>query len=410
MSNWLANLPAHYRWAFFAGIGSLIGVILITAQGLLLPGVHPGFADKDFANYWTAGKLILEGRTDDLFGPQPVYFAHLVSAFGPNYPWHNWSYPPHYLLIVWPLGFFGYKAAMMLFLGLSVVLYLWSVRRLGGKDNRLIWIAIIPFLAHNLWVAQNGFLFGGFALAALALREERPVLAGICLGLLTIKPQLGILFPFLLLAERRWTVIASAASSTIVLVFLSAAIFGLETWRGYLGEVVPYQTFVMRELEGTFLAMLPSAYGLLRNLGLDADAALPLHLILAIPVAACTIAAFFLVRRDEDRSILLLLATFVVTPYSLTYDLGMLAAALGLLGVRQETAASAAKGSLIAIAMLLPAVMMPLGEAHLPIAPVVILCVYVVALQQSGFPTCVREVWSGLVNRHRRPSPASASG
>ncbi|MBX3572224.1 MAG: DUF2029 domain-containing protein [Mesorhizobium sp.] len=348
-----------------------------------MPGIHPGFADKDFANYWTAGKLILAGRAADLFGPHATYFAHLTKAFGPDFPWHNWSYPPHYLLFLWPLGLFGYKTAMMLFLGVTGAFFIWAARAFGGRDNSLVWVAIIPFVAHNLWVAQNGFLFAGCALAALAFRDSRPLLAGVFLGLLTIKPQLGVFFPFLLLAERRWLVIASAAATTFVLVGLSAVVFGVDAWRGYFAEVIPYQTLVMRELQGTFLAMLTSIYGMLRNWGFSADTALALHVVIAIPAAVITIAAFFLGRSDRDRSVLLLVATFVVTPYALTYDLGLLTGALALLA-NSRFGQSNRTGLLIALAMLLPVIMMPLGEAHVTIAPLLIMIMFVMALANTG--------------------------
>src|SRR5690606_10144269 len=130
------------------------------------------------------------------------------------------------------------------------------------------------------------------------------------LGFLTIKPQLGILFPFLLLAERRWLVIVSATATTVALVALSAIVFGIDAWSGYFSEVIPYQTHVMRELRGTFLWMLPSLYGAMRSWGFGADIALSIHLVVAVPVMIATISGFFLVRSDEDRSILLLIATF----------------------------------------------------------------------------------------------------
>ena len=406
--NWFKSLPSHYRIALVPGLVALVSTLYITLHGLTSTGIEAGFADKDFANYWTAGKLILAGRTADLFGPHSVYFAHLTEVFGPDYPWHNWSYPPHYLLFLWPLGLVGYKVAMMLFLGVTGAFFIWAARAFGGRDNSLVWVAIIPFVAHNLWVAQNGFLFAGCALAALALRDSRPLLAGVFLGLLTIKPQLGVFFPFLLLAERRWLVIASAAATTFFLVGLSAAIFGVDAWRGYLAEVIPYQAFVMRELQGTFLAMLTSIYGMLRNWGFSADIALPLHAGVAIPTAVITIAAFFLGRSDRDHSVLLLVATFVVTPYALTYDLGLLAGALAVLATTRIAQSNRA-GLLIALAMLLPVIMMPLGEAHVTIAPVLVMMVYVMALANTGAWERLRGA-QGLIRRNRAKSRAAASG
>ena len=264
------TLPTPYRLVVTTTATLAVMLLFTTILELVADGISPGFANKDFANYWTAGKLVLSDRTMDLFGPQSFYFAHLTAAFGADYQWHNWSYPPHYLLLIWPLGLFGYKAAMMLFLGATGALYAWALRAFAGRRN---WIAVVasgPFIVYNIWTAQNGFLSAGLALGALALRDRRPIIAGILLGVLTVKPQLGILFPFLLLAERRWTLIASAACTTIALVGLSAAVFGIQAWTGYLDEVLPYQAFVMRELGGAFLVMVPSVYGSFRRWGVDA--------------------------------------------------------------------------------------------------------------------------------------------
>ena len=57
---------------------------------------------------------------------------------------------------------------------------------------------------------QNGFLTAALIGGTLGLLERRPALAGVCLGLLTYKPQFGLLFPIVLIADRRWRTIAVA--------------------------------------------------------------------------------------------------------------------------------------------------------------------------------------------------------
>jgi len=383
---------------FFSELAPPYRIVAITAPALLVihiatlvwalidPGTPASVADKDFANYWMAGQLIREGRVMDLFGPHPAYFAHLTDAFGADFPWHNWSYPPHYLLLVWPLGFFTYEVAMVVFLAATGGLFLIVLRILAREAGPMVWVAAGPFVAHNFWVAQNGYISASLGLGALALRERRPVLAGILLGLLTVKPQLGLLFPFLLVAERRWSMIASAALTTVALVAASVAVFGVETWEGYFDEVVPYQAYVMRALEGTFLAMMPAFYGALRNWTVTPDLALTLHLLVAVPVALVTIVAFFRVADARYRTALLVLGTFVVTPYALSYDLGLLVPALALLAGNGTAGwpEDRHRIALLAVAMLLPVVMMPLGEMYLSLAPFVLLAVYAIALSEAG--------------------------
>ncbi len=407
---------------FFSELAPPYRIVAVTAPALLVihvatllwalidPGTPASVADKDFANYWMAGKLIREGRVMDLFGPQPVYFAHLTATFGTDFPWHNWSYPPHYLLLIWPLGYFTYEVAMAVFLAATGALFLLVLRIVAREAGPMVWVAAGPFIAHNFWVAQNGYISASLGLGALALREKRPVIAGVLLGLLTVKPQLGLLFPFLLVAERRWSMIASAALTAVALVAASAAVFGLDAWKGYFEEVVPYQAFVMRALEGTFLAMMPAAYGALRNWTVAADVALTLHLLIAVPVALVTIVALFRVADARYRTALFLLGTFIVTPYALSYDLGLLVPALALLagGGTVGWPEDRHRITLLAVAMLLPVVMMPLGEMYLSVAPFVLLSIYAMTLSEAAA--------IGRAGRHRAfgrdagMSPSTASG
>lgn len=134
--------------------------------------------------------------------------------------------------------------------------------------------------------------------------------------------------------------------------------------------------------------MLPSVYGSFRQWGSDPNLALLGHFVIAVPVFLTTLAAFFSTGDSRSRSLLLLIATFIVTPYALIYDLGMAVAAVGLM-VTPATAENHGDGKwlrmLIATAMLIPIWMMPAGAVWLPVAPLFLIAVYAVALTQSGF-------------------------
>ncbi|MBZ4317346.1 DUF2029 domain-containing protein, partial [Mycobacterium tuberculosis] len=60
---------------------------------------------------------------------------------------------------------------------------------------------------------QNSVLTAGLAALALHLLGKRPVVAGVVIGLLAIKPQLAVVFPFVLIAARAWRTFAAAALS-----------------------------------------------------------------------------------------------------------------------------------------------------------------------------------------------------
>jgi len=70
-------------------------------------------------------------------------------------------------------------------------------------------------------------------IAAFRWLNTRTVLSGIFFGLCAVKPQLGVLVPFLLLAGRHYRVFASACITLLVLVALSLALYGTGTWAAY---------------------------------------------------------------------------------------------------------------------------------------------------------------------------------
>ena len=86
----------------------------------------------------------------------------------------------------------------------------------------------------NTLVGQNGFLTASLIGGALYLMPMRPVLSGICLGLLSYKPQYGLLFPLVQIAASQWTVFATAAFVAVALAALSWLAFGTESWQAFL--------------------------------------------------------------------------------------------------------------------------------------------------------------------------------
>jgi hypothetical protein len=151
-------------------------------------------------------------------------------------------------------------------------------------------------------------------------------------------------------------------------------VFGFDSWRGYVEIILPYQTFVMNELEGDFVHMLTSPFGALRSLGVSAGSAMQLH----IPIALLSLLLFgSSLRRSadaENRAFATILATFLVSPYVTAYDLGALVALAVFCSFsdRQETAGMVRRLMVTALAIL-PVLMVPLGQAGLPLAPVLLL-------------------------------------
>ncbi len=170
-------------------------VLLAFTNGMLSEGHPLPVVKVDYANYWMAGQMTLSGLQLDLFS-FPVYFGHMQATFGADYPIHNWGYPPHFLLLLWPLGLVGYKTGLVAFLTATFALFVWAVHVFRKayaprSDLRLLVLALFGYSLMMIYTTQNGFLTSALMLLGLAWMKTRPVAAGLAFALLTIKPQLG---------------------------------------------------------------------------------------------------------------------------------------------------------------------------------------------------------------------------
>jgi len=110
-----------------------------------------------------------------------------------------------------------------------------------------------------------------------------------------------------------------------------------------------------------------------------------LHLYVSAPLALCVILAFFRIGDARDRSILLLFATFIITPYALSYDLGLLAGALGLMALRDPPSPEGRiRIAILTLAMLLPLAMIQFGLLKIPLAAIVLFALLLLALHDAG--------------------------
>src|SRR5688500_18939472 len=197
-------------WSMFAvwvfvRYGIRLGLLLYAELSL---NMDTNIVDRDFANYWVGGKLALNGGYELLFD-RAAYYAYLQSLFGVEYQDHAWSYPPHFLTLVAPLGLMEYRPALTVFLVVTFALFAWAtgefIRRYAvGVSRPLVALALAGFVFMQIEATQNGFLTGALLLATFAFMRERPAVAGFALALLTIKPQLGFLIPLLALVDRNW--------------------------------------------------------------------------------------------------------------------------------------------------------------------------------------------------------------
>jgi alpha-1,2-mannosyltransferase len=307
---------------------------LAFAIGVLVAGLEVGYLvtsplpydpvgyliGRDFVNTWLGAQLALTGDPAPYFGID-AYWALLAEKFGPAYPLHIWSYPPHFLLFSWPLGFMPYMTAYIVYCVLGLILYVVVVNEGRRRIDHLLLLVLSPAVTLNIWTGQNGFVTTALLVGGLIMLDRRPILAGVLFGLLSIKPQLGVLLPLILALTGRWRTIAAAAVTIVALVVVASIAFGWKIWPAYWYDAMPTQSKVVLDGFSHYMVHMPTAFMNAKVAGLPLMAAI----VIQAAVSVATIAAVawtFRRRRDPDLSTALFVtAIFTVTPYAFNYDM-----------------------------------------------------------------------------------------
>src|SRR5205085_1838973 len=159
-------------------------------------------------------------------------------------------------------------------------------------------------------------------ITTFAWLDRRPIAAGILIGLLTLKPQLGILFPVMLIASARWRVFASATITALALAAATALVFGPQVWLDFIMKGLPANNLVLADPERIATPFYPTIFMNLRGLDLPYSAAMAIQLCFS---AFAVGAVFWAFRSRRDADPLWLMALFFAcsicaVPYMLSYD------------------------------------------------------------------------------------------
>jgi arabinofuranan 3-O-arabinosyltransferase len=278
----------------------------------------------DFVNVWAAGRLALEGHPAQAWDwgvQKQVELALLKQDFIGYFAWH---YPPPFLLVASMLALFPYAAAFTGWVAISFLPYLAVMRAIVGRPFGLVLAAAFPVVFNNALVGQNGFLTAALIGGTLYLMPVRPVLAGICLGLLSYKPQYGLLFPLVLIAAAQWTVFLTAAVVAIAMAVMSWFAFGTESWQAFFHWMPAFSQAFLTEGKAPWWKM-QSLFALIRYFGGAEQLAWILHWILSAAVAV-VLAVMWRSRVSYSlKAAALAIGTLLVTPYLFMYDMMVLA-------------------------------------------------------------------------------------
>lgn len=311
------------RAALYALGGALVWIALIGKAVWLFTGAHNHTGDvfgEDFVSFWAASRLVLAGHPADVYLPVMHRLAELPLL---TRTYEAFYYPPAYLLLCAPLALLPFFAALTMFQVLTGVALLATLHGILRRRWAIVAALAFPAVPLNVIPGQNAFLTASIIGSGLILLDRRPRLAGALLGLMVIKPQLALAIPVALLMSRRWHALSCAAASAIGLLGLSWLVFGSACWANFLAHM--HDATATMELGYVGFAKMDSAFALARLAGLNIAAAYAAQALSAgIAVAALVWAQHRSPTPALERSIICL-ASLLMTPFVLHYDMVMLA-------------------------------------------------------------------------------------
>lgn len=308
--------------------GALIALVILAIRTGWSTWKRFGQPDgMDFMTFWTASRLWLDGTPLKAYSLEALGAA--VKQLSPNLPAPApFFYPPNFLLILRPLALVPCSVASLLFGFSTAAILVVLLRKILPMREAILPILAFPGLWLNLGQGQNGALTASLALGALLLMNKRPVLAGICVGLLSIKPHLGLLFPIALACAGMWTAFVSASVTVVIFTGVSIFVFGLAVIPAFLHGL----NFARAAVEIGYLpwAQMSSVFASLREAHVPVSIA---YAGQACSALAAAVAVGWVWRRSGDtamRATVLIAGTFLVSPYAYEYDAVWLAGAIAL--------------------------------------------------------------------------------
>jgi len=314
---------------------ALLSLLMCLSLGWLAGGLMnswwwhpPGFVNegganigRDFVAVWTAASLALGGHPAAGYD-QALLHAAEQTTIGAPVGLITWHYPPSFLMLVLPLALLPYPAAAALWVASTFAAFARLLQRVAPHPLTGLAALIFPATAQCLISGQNGAFSAALIAGGLLSLESRPVLAGLCWGLLSYKPQVAAAAFAALVFGRHWRVLGVAFAVAAALAVASLAVLGTEPWLGFLrglGEVralleagrVPWD-----RMATAFASARLAGFGVAASYGLQ----------IAVALAALGILAQLWWRRAPLAlaGSALVLSIPLTTPYAYDYDLVML--------------------------------------------------------------------------------------
>ncbi|MDP7016232.1 MAG: glycosyltransferase family 87 protein [Pirellulaceae bacterium] len=300
----------------------------------------------DFLQEWIGGYVVRHGEYDRFYDVGYVVdLQHSPSIVG--FQWNRAAYlplvyPPFYYALISPLSALPFSIAAAVWSALLVaaaIVAIWvtqAIARRSTNDLDATWrwgrwmpvaVAVFAPFVENLNSSQKGVVCWLILATTLALlQRRRSFAAGLVFGLLAFKPHLALLIAVAMVWKRQWPFMWGGLATGCVLAAISLGM-GTDVCRQYVDFCTGAADYV--RTGGYDLSRAHSLYALLHSLSPNESIAkwlfTPLALAVVVALAWCLRGSL---EVDSPRFIeqfsAMTIATLLLSPHLLTYDLTML--------------------------------------------------------------------------------------
>jgi hypothetical protein len=320
---------------YLAGAVALNALILWQVHDSILQGY------SDFAAFYTAGKLVQQGRASAMYDRRAQWqvqqeFASAVKIRRGPLPYLR---PPFEALLFLPLAHLRYSIACMLWMAVKLLIFLTIpfVLRLGRGEPEaispglgcLLGLAFFPVTFDLLQGQDAILLLLVLSLAFTSLRRGADFYSGMFLGLGLFKFHLVLPIASVFLLRGKNRVVLGFLTTALVLVLISAQVAGWDVLLAY-----PRYLWELSRAAGigvTTVSSMPNVRGLLVAGGLTQTSGLVTFFVWAVEICGVVFTAYiWQPGRDNDHVLLALgfslsiVVTLLTSYYVYTYDLTLL--------------------------------------------------------------------------------------
>jgi hypothetical protein len=367
-------------WIFGA---AFLGMFIMLQLGRLIFGDEPVsiILRSDFANLWMGGRIIATGDFATLYHAT-AFDAAQNSQFG-EAGGRLFSYPPTGFPIAWLVGQLPYPLALLTFYSLTAIAFAVAARRAGLMPGRSAWLVLLtPAVLQTLYMGQIAILLGALWLMVFALLDRRPLIAGALIGLFAMKPQWAVLLPIILILTGRWRVFAAATASTATILALSVWLYGTAPWIVFLSDVSARQFAFINGQAASFLYLSASTVTLVHSMTNSWAMAWALHGLVALWAGWIVWKAIRTGQSVMRIAMIAMTATFLILPYTLSYDL--VVPAIAAWHVLDDTKSDRLSKLFAALGFAAPLIALLSKPIAIPVIPVLLIGLLIAQARQMA--------------------------